>query len=1042
MSSSDEFDPFAGGEVLATFTPTESQREIWTSAVLGDDANCAFNESLSLELGGALDPDRLEGALAQLVARHESLRMTFSDDGEAATVSEGVPIELRRVDGPLRELLRAEVTTPFDLVRGPLIRFSLVRRSAEDHVLVLTYHHIICDGWSGLGLLKDLSTLYESALGRAVTLGEPTSFSSYADRLRTLDLESSEAYWLGRYETLPSPLDLPEDRPRPSLRSFESDRLDRRLPLETLETFKRAAGKAGVSLFSWMLAGWFTFLRRASGAEDVVCAIPAAGQNASGMHSVVGHCVNLMPVRQSVKDLPFNVFAKNVQGDLYDALEHQEYTFGRLVRRLRVPRDPSRIPIVSVQFNLDPPVDPSALSFGGLRTSFRANPRAFENFELFLNLLEDADGLAMECQYNRNLFDRETVDTWLDAYVRILTSVAAEPERTVARVAAVASGDETVRAADDEATDPAISPLALFAEQVERVPDRVAVRSGEQSLTYRELDRRSDGLAALLRAKELRPDQLVALSARRDTDLLVGILGVWKAGASYVPLDPEFPDARLAFMIADARVEHLVTTAEIAADLPAVTHTVILDDALPEAASSPPGVVGSRAYVIYTSGSTGKPKGVEITMTAVSNFLQSMRIRPGLKESDVLVAVTTLSFDIAVFELLLPLVTGAQVVIADHDQARDPLALRELLNRSEATVMQGTPTTWQMLADSGWTPSADFKIVSGGEPFPKELARAFCARSQHVYNGYGPTESTTYSVMAKLAGGDQPITIGTPIHRTALRIVDANLEPVPSGVRGELLIGGTGLAGGYLNRPELTDERFIHVDGERFYRTGDLVRRRVSGELEFVRRIDSQVKVRGFRIELGEIEATLKNHPGVDASVAKVYSPSTGDTRLAAYFVPASGSTDLDALVENLRGHLVSNLPGYMVPQHLVAIDAVPLTPNRKVDRKALPDPSHSVSAEFAPPSTEAEKLLAAIWSDVLGVDRVGATDDFFALGGHSILATRVMARLREQTGVDLPLRRLFANPVLRPLADHLDALLAIQGVSGVGGDDREELSF
>ncbi len=1056
----ESFDPFAGGDVEVTFVPTESQREIWTSAALGEDANCAFNESVSLELRGALDVAKLELALSNLCARHQALRTTFSDDGELALVLGALEVPVNHHDfssddettsaGRIRELAQAQVGTPFDLVQGPLARFSLIKLRADRHVLILTLHHIVCDGWSILVLLEDLSRLYEEALGTGEPLPPAPAFSDYAHRLTTLDAAATEAHWIERYETLPPVLDLPPDRPRPLMRSFDSARVDRTLPKEKLEALKAAAAKNGVGLFGWMFAGWFTCLRRLTGLSDIVCGVPASGQNASGMQTLVGHCVNLLPVRQQTEDAGFSEFAREVQSNLYDALDHQEFTFGRLVRRLRVPRDPGRIPIVSVQFNLDPPLDLSALTFGGLEASFSSNPRTFENFEIFLNLAEHADGLAMECQYNTQLFDRATIEAWLDVYVRILDAVSGPNEWQLSDVPvldeAAASVCSTLATVSDPPAGSEASPLELFAATVARVPHKAAVTSSGGTLSFAELDRASDRLAGALVAQGVRPDARVGLSARRDANLLVGILGIWKAGACYVPLDPEFPSSRLEFMVADAAMDCLVATHEIAEELPEVARTVFLDDPMAESTVDPSlGKGATRAYVIYTSGSTGKPKGVELPLEAISNFLQSMRVRPGLAETDVLVAVTTLSFDIAVLELLLPLVTGATVVIADYDQTRDPVALRALLESSEATVMQATPSTWQMLLDSGWKPPRTFKVLCGGEALPRKLASALTAVSDRVYNMYGPTETAIWSLVAQVTPGNAPVTIGTRIHGTSLCVVDSDMRLVPEGVMGELLIGGKGLALGYLNRPELTAERFVwwpsqsDENRQRVYRTGDLVRRGSDGTLQFVRRIDTQVKVRGFRVELGEIEQTLEAHPHVSSSVAKVYQPSDGDTRLVAYFVADDDTVDPDSL----RQHLAARLPAYMVPQHIVRIDSVPLTPNLKVNRAALPDPVGGSQVEYAAPTTEAETLMARVWADVLGIEQVGTQDDFFALGGHSILATRVIARVKEQTGVDLPLRRLFANPVLGVLADHLGALLAIRDAAAQQADgDREEFSF
>ncbi len=595
--------------------------------------------------------------------------------------------------------------------------------------------------------------------------------------------------------------------------------------------------------------------------------------------------------------------------------------------------------------------------------------------------------------------------------------------------------------------------LEYFYDQVATKPHTTAVISGDVACSYRELDDRSSRLASLLmrRAGDLE-GKLVGIALNRGIDMVVSMLAVWKVGAAYVPLDPEFPAERLAFMIEDAGIRFVLSTSDVSPEVVSGDARAINLDAvsldkvrLPD--RLPPVRPDSRAYIIYTSGSTGRPKGVEIPHTAVSNFLQSMVTYPGLDRDDILLAVTTLSFDIAVLELFAPLICGAQVVIADKDDVLEGGRLSTLLQRSGATIMQATPVTWRMMLEAGWTGDARLRVLCGGEAFPSDLAGELASRCAAVYNMYGPTESTVWSAVFELDADewreprDAVVPIGRPIHNTQLYVLDAFLQPVPAGIPGELYIGGQGLALGYLNRDELTAERFVHHPAlGRLYRTGDRVRQDAGGVLRFLERIDSQVKVRGFRIELGEIEGNLATHPSVKQAVVSVYEPSPGDARLAAYCLMHKGK-DLDP--SELRRHLDSQLPRYMIPQHFVTLDEIPMTPNRKVDRKALPALA-AAQEELVAPRNQAEQVVADIWKQILSVDAISVHDDFFNQGGHSILAARVVSSLRDKTGVNVPLRTLFATPVLSEFAEHVAAamLLGEDASSDVESAEREMLSF
>ena len=1041
------FDPFAGGALVSAVPSTESQREIWTAARLGNDASLAFNESNSLALHGPLDPAALRHSLHDLVARHESLRAAFSADGLMMCVAEPGPVELplhdlsalpaEGRDEALDRLLAEEVETPFDLERGPLFRARLARRGPEEHRLVFTGHHIVLDGWSTGVLVADWARLYSARrAGRAPALPPAEPFTAYAldlARERT-GLEAHEAYWLRQFEGQVPVLALPSDRPRPAFKTFAARRLDVVLEPGLVQQVKRAGAREGASLFATLLAAFDALLHRLNGQADLVVGVPAAGQAQSGRRGMVGHCVNTLPLRCRLDGAePFRDLLKRVRGGLLDAFEHQELTFGALLKKLPIPRDPSRQPLVSVLFNLDQKLPAEALAFEGLEASFATTPRRFESFDLFVNALDGPAGLSLEVQYNTDLFDGSTVRRWLCAWERLLRSAAADPA-TPLRDLELLTDDERADFARWNAT---AAPGAgdrllheLLAEQARRRPADVAAVCGDQQLTYGELDRRAERLARRLRRGGVGAGTLVGLLVERSLDMLVGLWGILRAGGAYVPLDPAYPAERLAFMASDSGMPVLVTQGRLRGRLQVALEVAVDEEAEPEDEQAEPldrapgATPESPAYVIYTSGSTGKPKGVAVPHRAVVNFMSSMAREPGLRADDVLVAVTTLSFDIAGLELHLPLLVGARVVLADADTVSSGVALRDLLERSGGTVLQATPATWRLLLGAGFEPRPGFKALCGGEALPRDLAEELLGRVGALFNMYGPTETTIWSACARLEAPLGTIVIGRPIANTQVHVLDERLRQVPVGVVGELYIGGDGVALGYLNRPELTAERFLpdpFSPGRpeaRVYRTGDLARWLPDGQLECLGRVDQQVKVRGFRIELGEIEAALAAHAGVRRAAVEAREVRPGDVRLVAYLVSEGAPPDDEAL----RVHLRRTLPEYMVPQHFVPLRELPLTPNGKLDRRALPMPEVAqAAAGYAEPATPAERLVAALWQEALGVGRVGRDDSFFALGGHSLLAAQVLARLNREHGLALPFRAVFEAPTLRRFAARLE---------------------
>jgi amino acid adenylation domain-containing protein len=1028
---------------------TEAQREVWLSAALGDDASCSFNESFTLHLRGKLNTAAFQETLQSLVDRHDALRATFDPMGQVLRIQDAVPVALRRVDlsaaateeqsAQLRELIRQDATTPFDLVAGPLVRLTLVQFGPEQHILLFTTHHIVCDGWSTNVLLDELQALYTARCGgAAATLPEPMPFRAYAlDQVKASSdsrRATVETWWLERFATPVSPLELPTDRPRPSVKSFRGDTVRRTIGAPLYQRLKQFGAQQGATLFATLLAGFKALLHRLTGQNDIVVGIPTAGQSQTDAESLVGHCVNFLPLRSSFEgNVTAAALVGQVRGVLLDAYEHQDYTYGTLVRKLGLIRDPSRLPLVEVQFNLEKVG--SGMKLPELDVRVDPCPKSFVNFDLFLNAFESGSSLTLDCDYNRELFDPETIERWLGHLETLLERMAANPQQAVAAVPMLSAAERHQMLLDWNATA-ADYPREkcvhqLIAEQAARTPTAVAVVCGDRHLTYAELDGAANRLAHLLQKRGVMPGDRVAVCLERSPEMLLAVLAVLKTGAAYVPLDPEFPRERITAVLEDARPSLVLTQQQVATRLELTGPNVIcLRPGLPEAAqeSDQPLAVtmtpDALAYVIFTSGSTGRPKGVQVPHRAVVNMLCSMARQPGLTATDTLLAVTTLAFDIAVLELFLPLSVGARVVVATRDTVSDGHRLLSLLRSSAATVMQATPATWRLLIEAGWKGPANLKVLCGGEALPRDLADALLERTDSVWNMYGPTETTVWSATSQVPAGSGPITIGPPIANTTFYVLDSHGQPVPIGVAGELHIGGDGVTVGYWDRRQLTAEQFIpdpfaSSGNGRLYKTGDLTRYRPDGTLEFLGRLDNQVKVRGFRIETGEVEHALLQYPGVRECVVVAREDVPGDKRLVAYFVAA----DAAPASSDLRAFLAGKLPAYMVPSTFVALPALPRTPNGKIDRKNLPRPDAAGKAarpDVVAPKSPREQTLADICRAVLKVESVSIHDSLFELGADSIQVFQIVARANE-AGLNLTPKLVLSERTIAAICAELE---------------------
>ena len=1015
---------------------TESQFEIWLSAQMGDEASCAFNESVGLRMQGTLNADALQKSLDRVLARHDALRATFTATGEAMHIAPPRPFRypttdlsqqaLPQAEAAFAELLDADARTPFDLVNGPCVRGTLVRLADETHAFVLTAHHIVCDGWSINVIVNELAEIYAARCrGADAELPAALQFSDYARakaaRGRT-ELEGTEAYWVKQFAVPPATLELPTDRARPTEKSFNGASLCRRIDASLYQAVKKAGARQGSTLFVTLLASFQALMGRLANQQEVVVGVPTAGQSLLEDQILVGHGVNFLPIRGAWnRETTVAAYLSATAKQMMDAYEHQDYTFGTLVRKLNLPREPGRLPLAEVQFNLERLAD--RIELPGMTMDVTPNAKAFVNFDLFLNVIESADGLRMDCDYNTDLFDAATVAHWLDCYQALLESLVANPAQPLARASCLPALERALldglnATAADYPRDRTVH--ALVEAQARTTPRALAAQFGDVSMDYETLDRRANQLANVLRDRIHGPaksGKLIGVSVERSLDMLVALLAVMKAGCAYVPLDPQHPAARLRYILDEARVAALISDGSENAAL-VQDGTPVVDvrrDAgvIAAAAATAPltdATADSLAYVIYTSGSTGKPKGVEIPHRAVVNLLTSMARSPGLTSKDVFYAVTTISFDIAGLELFLPLLVGGRVIIAERDAVIDGFRLLKNLETVGATALQATPASWRLLLEAGFRAPAGFKMLCGGEALPRELADRLLAGAGELWNMYGPTETTIWSSCVRVAADGRPITVGGPIANTQFYVLDGNDVPVPSGVPGQLHIGGDGVARGYHQRAELTAEKFVPnpFQAGRMYRTGDSARWLADGSLQVLGRIDHQVKLRGFRIELGEIESVLMAKGNLNATAVVLRDDAGSSPRIVAYYVEKAGNT---ATPEALRALLTEDMPEYMIPSAWVRLDRLPLSPNGKLDRAALPvpDATQTVKEDFVAPSGETEVALTKIFAEVLNLERVGATSDLLKLGADSIQLFQITARAN-RAGIKITARQLLQH--------------------------------
>lgn len=1040
---------------------TEAQSEIWLAAQAGDEASCSFNESLSLELNGSLDRKAFLAAIDAVIARHDALHIRFDRNGERFRFISDFKLPVDAVDltgeadakAALDDLIETDAKTPFDLVEGPLARAYLVALAPDRHVLVFTAHHIVCDGWSLNVIINELAAIYSATLkAEPLSLEPAMSFADYADNhAPSADVSTTTSqFWHEQFRELPELPDMPFDRPYPDRRSYAGGTCTVIVPPEITTAVRKRGARTGATMFSTMLAALQVMLARLSGQNDVVIAVPSAGQSLLDERILVGHCVNLLPIRQTVElAKPFEDHLKTTQQLVLKAFEHQDYTYGTLVKTLGVKRDPRRLPLTGIQFNLERIA--ANAEFEGLDAKIVPNPKSFANFDMFLNMIESKDGIRIDVDYNADVLDRDTVERWIGHLVSVITALAEDISRPVTDLPLLTSQQMKWLAEDlnqsvlDYPQDEFA--FSLIADRAQSTPEAVAARHGGRTITYAELEAQTNRFARHLRKIVPGQGERVALLVDRSLDMLVALIGIMKAGHAYVPLDPGHPETRLRQTLAAARPAALVCGNETAAALATDGMvTIRLDEVASNIAAhsgakleSLPTDTGSTAYVIFTSGSTGTPKGVAISHRSLTNFLLSMAREPGFTADDVIVAVTTISFDIAGLELYLPLVVGGSVVIADRAEVEDGFALVRLIKESKATILQATPTLWQMLVEAGLNGDSPLKKLCGGEALPKALARTLAAMQGSLWNMYGPTETTIWSSVAQIKDGEASITIGHPIANTQLHILGADGHLAPPGITGELFIGGDGLAQGYFDRPDLTEEAFVSRDiglgqTQRLYKTGDLGRRLKDGSLQLLGRRDNQVKLRGFRIELGDIEAVVSQVEGMRQCAVVGARNGRGELVLACYFVADAGTPAADPM--QLANAVRVHLPAYMVPAVWSLETELPLTRNGKLDRKSLETrelrrSEVETAAPKTAPRTPMEEKLLTIWKGVLDIDPIGVEDNLYALGADSLTIFRIAARMLD-AGLPLEAKHLLRYPSIAELAAYADE--TAENAPAVGG--------
>jgi amino acid adenylation domain-containing protein len=1057
-------------EVHSPSVLSNSQELLWLLSQVFDDG-IAYNAPGAFHLEGALDLDVLQRCFDALVERHEILRTTYTviDGRPMQVIGSTSAVKLNVVDlrdhpaaereQEAQKVLKDESRFAFDLVNGPIMRPTVIRLSDTENILMLNLHHVATDGYSRTALFRDLSVFYDAFMdaGEPALPTLPIQYADYAVWQRAwLDSGVADAqlvYWQSKLAGAPSRLDLPTDHPRPPVRSYLGDHMSMMLDMPAREGLRSAARGSDATLFVAMLALFSTLLGRYAGQDDVVIGTPFAGRNRTELESMVGYFINPLALRVDLSGDPtFSELLVRARDTTLDAFANADVPYETVVRATNPERDLSQTPVFQAMIVYHNPAwqdDRPRFEPKGIRSTEISHEKGWSKFDVLLGISERKIGMNSTWEYSTELFKAATVHRMMEHFRTLAESAAVSPDRRLSQLSMLSEAEraKVLVSWNGYEGQPARgeSPKDLFEAQVALTPDAEAVVLGEERMTYAELNRRANSIASLLHSRGVGPGKLVGILMQKSTDLVATVLGVMKAGGAYVPLDPMYPADRLEFMLADSMPDVLVTHGLVTGPLPHTEAAVIALDApgVLEGASqeNPPTTSGGEdlAYVIYTSGSTGQPKGVMITNRSLASVYFAYEDEYRLRELDAHLQMASPSFDVFTGDVIRSLLAGAKLVLCPMDVVLDPASVYALMVREGVDAGELVPATASLLfdyAEREGKPIQFMKFLAiGGEPWRNDKYVQFKRQlgpATRLVNSYGLTEATMDSTYfepgadAELPPG-RFVSIGQPLPNTRVYVLDANLEPQPIGIPGELCIGGAGVARGYLNRHELTAERFApdpfsEEPDARMYRTGDLARWLADGSIEFIGRSDRQLKIRGFRIEPGEIESVLERHPRVRAAAVTDREDDSGAPRLVAYLVPVD---QCDAPgPDELRAFAAEQLPAYMIPTAWVLLEQLPSTPNGKVDLNALPDPQFdraTQAGEFVAPRTESERQLVAIWRDLLDVEEIGVNDNFFALGGHSLLAVRLFAKIEDRLGVRLPLASLFQSATIAELARMID---------------------
>jgi amino acid adenylation domain-containing protein len=1047
-----------------------AQQRLWFLAEL-EQNSASYNIPVAVRLQGQLNVEALQQSFHEIINRHEALRTNFyTIEGQAiAVIHEAANLVLsildishlsaHQLEAQVKQQVLQVAQTPFDLKEDLLLRVKLLRLSAEEHVLLLTMHHIVSDGWSTGVLVQEFATLYQ-AFCRGESLSPlaplPIQYVDFAawqrQWLQGEVLETQMTYWRKQLADAPKVLELPTDYPRPAIQTFRGTTYSFNLSHQLSLALNKLSQQQGTTLFMTLLAAFQTLLSRYTGSEDLVIGSAIANRNRAEIEGLIGVFVNTLVLRTNLAGNPsFAELLKRVREVALGAYAHQDLPFELLVEELQPQRNLSHTPLFQVMFVLqNAPM--SALELPNLTLSLLEGDGATAKFDLTLDMTETRSGLIGTFEYNSDLFQESTIKRMAGHLQTLLEGIVANPQQRLSQLPLLTPSEQQQLLQewnDTEVVYPDNKCIhELFEQQVERTPDTIAVVYENQQLTYTELNTKANQLAHYLRSLEVKPEVKVGICTERSLEMVIGLLAILKAGGAYIPLDPNYPQERLAYMLEDSQPRVLLTQQHLLETLPTHGSQVICINSqweliTRENTENPVSytTVDNLAYIIYTSGSTGKPKGAMNSHRGVCNRLLWMQETYQLTAADTVLQKTPFSFDVSVWEFFWTLITGARLVVAQPEGHKDPNYLVNLIIQQQITTLHFVPSMLQAFLEAENVEKCQSikRVLASGEALPTQLQQRFFHRlDAQLHNLYGPTEAAidvTFWQCQDNGNSQNTVPIGRPIANIQIYLLDKYLHPVPVGVTGEIYIGGVGVGRGYLNRPQLTAEKFIpnpfsDESSARLYKTGDLARYLPNGEIEYIGRIDHQVKIRGFRIELGEIEAIINQHPSISASVVIVREDETENKSLVAYITVQPQQT---IVIPELRGFLESKLPNYMVTTAIVVLEALPLTPNGKIDRRALPAPDLTQlisESNYVAPATPVEEMLAGIWAQVIGLERVGVNDNFFDLGGHSLIATRVISQIRQVFEVEIPLRRLFELSTVNELAKEIQA--AIQADKGL----------